>query len=182
MHRVQDVAIELFEQRGYDAVTIEQIADAAEFSPSTIYRYFGTKEGLVIADEYDDLVLALASQAVQSHDPYTAAERALTVIAPEHFGAGLAMSRRRVLLWTTVPAVQAATVTTVNRLIRQYAEILHTAQPSAYSVEDAHIVATSVVWALVAAIEQWAHAGADDDLLARMLRAVRLIRPAPPAQ
>ena len=35
------------------------IKDAAEVSPSTVYRYFGTKEGLVVHDEYDDRVLEL---------------------------------------------------------------------------------------------------------------------------
>ena len=59
MHRIQAVALDLFERHGFDAVSIEQVADAAEVSPSTVYRYFGTKEGLVIHDEYDDRVLEL---------------------------------------------------------------------------------------------------------------------------
>ncbi|MHB9857118.1 acyl-CoA-like ligand-binding transcription factor [Streptomyces sp. YIM S03343] len=46
-------AIRLFIESGYDGTTIEQIAEAAEVSPSTFFRYFPTKEHVVFADEYD---------------------------------------------------------------------------------------------------------------------------------
>ena len=37
---IQQHALRLFRQQGYDATTIEQIAAAAEVSPSTFFRYF----------------------------------------------------------------------------------------------------------------------------------------------
>ena len=42
IRRIQEVAVAQFEEHGFDAVTIEQIAEHAEVSPSSIYRYFGT--------------------------------------------------------------------------------------------------------------------------------------------
>ncbi|WP_405869706.1 TetR/AcrR family transcriptional regulator [Streptomyces sp. NBC_00005] len=47
----------LIKDQGYDATTIEQIAERAEVSPSTVFRYFPTKEDIVLTDEYDPLML-----------------------------------------------------------------------------------------------------------------------------
>jgi AcrR family transcriptional regulator len=44
-------------EQGYDATTIEQIADRAEVSPSTVFRYFPTKEDIILTDEYDPVLL-----------------------------------------------------------------------------------------------------------------------------
>ncbi|HEY7594201.1 MAG TPA: helix-turn-helix domain-containing protein, partial [Actinophytocola sp.] len=40
MRTIQEQALDLFDARGFDAVTIEEIAAAAEVSPSSVYRYF----------------------------------------------------------------------------------------------------------------------------------------------
>src|SRR5262249_52601064 len=63
MRHVQLTALGLFEKHGFDTVTIEEIAKAARVSAPTIYRYFSTKEGLVLWDDYDPLLLrALAER------------------------------------------------------------------------------------------------------------------------
>ena len=53
---IADKAFELFSDNGFDRTTVEQIAAAAEVGPSTLYRYFPTKEGLVL--EFVDECLA----------------------------------------------------------------------------------------------------------------------------
>jgi AcrR family transcriptional regulator len=55
---IQDQAMRLFREQGYDGTTVEQIAEAAEVSPSTFFRYFGTKEDVVAYDALDPLVMA----------------------------------------------------------------------------------------------------------------------------
>lgn len=47
----------LAREQGYDATTIEQIADRAEVSPSTVFRYFPTKEDIILTDEHDPVLL-----------------------------------------------------------------------------------------------------------------------------
>ncbi|MFW0790262.1 TetR/AcrR family transcriptional regulator [Gordonia sp. CPCC 205333] len=55
---LRKVAYELFREKGYDNTTVAEIAEAAEVSPATFFRYFSTKEALVIEDDYDAVFLA----------------------------------------------------------------------------------------------------------------------------
>lgn len=55
---IQEHAVRLFREQGFAATTIEQIAEVAEVSPSTVFRYFPTKEDLVTTDLVDPVVFA----------------------------------------------------------------------------------------------------------------------------
>jgi AcrR family transcriptional regulator len=60
------VANEMFEARGYEHVTVAEIADAANISVKTLFTYFRSKEDLAFADEYrfrDRIVEAVRSRA-----------------------------------------------------------------------------------------------------------------------
>ncbi len=52
------VAFELFREQGFGETTVAQIAAAAEVSPATFFRYFATKEALILEDDYDAILLA----------------------------------------------------------------------------------------------------------------------------
>ncbi len=55
---IRQHALRLFVEQGYDATTVEQIAEAAEVSPATFFRYFPTKEDVVLQDDFDIVALA----------------------------------------------------------------------------------------------------------------------------
>lgn len=55
MEHIQDVALDLFEKRGYAEVTIAEIAEAADIGTTTFYRLFATKEGLFTASPWETL-------------------------------------------------------------------------------------------------------------------------------
>ncbi|MFJ8635852.1 TetR/AcrR family transcriptional regulator [Streptomyces sp. NPDC093568] len=55
---IREATYALINEQGYDATTVEQIAERAEVSPSTVFRYFPTKEDIVLTDEYDPILLA----------------------------------------------------------------------------------------------------------------------------
>ena len=67
---IRDATYELIQEQGYDATTIEQIAERAEVSPSTVFRYFPTKEDIVLTDEYDP-VMEKELPARPADEPWT---------------------------------------------------------------------------------------------------------------
>ena len=62
---IRAAAVELFVRHGFDAVSVEEVADAADVGASTVYRHFPTKEDLVLGRlrdrqaEFADLVAAV---------------------------------------------------------------------------------------------------------------------------
>jgi AcrR family transcriptional regulator len=75
---IQREALRLFREHGYAATTVEHIAEAADVSPSTVFRYFPGKEDLLVLDEHHSLADAVAQAfAAQPADvPAAAALRA----------------------------------------------------------------------------------------------------------
>jgi len=56
---IQRTALRLFEKQGYEETTIEEVAAAAEISPSTFFNYFPTKEDVVLFDAYDPMAVRM---------------------------------------------------------------------------------------------------------------------------
>ena len=68
-------ARELFERKGFDATTIDEIAEAALVSPRTFFRYFASKEDVVFASHAAEL--AWLRQLVAARPPDESPEVAL---------------------------------------------------------------------------------------------------------
>src|ERR1700759_1478585 len=62
---IREEALRLFREQGYYATTVEQIAAAAEVSPSTFFRYFPTKEDVVLQDDMEPLL----AEAIKHQPP-----------------------------------------------------------------------------------------------------------------
>ena len=89
-----EVGRKAFAQKGYEATSVEQIAERAKVSKPIVYEHFGGKEGLyaVIVDREVEHVVALISLAISSGSPRERLEKAalafLTYVKdhPDGFG------------------------------------------------------------------------------------------------
>ena len=105
---LQRHALRLFRDRGYAATTVDDIAAAAEVSRSTFFRYFPSKEDVVLFDDVDPL-MARAFAEQPAGTPLLAALRRSFVTAFDR----LAPDKReleevRMELVRTVPELSAA--------------------------------------------------------------------------
>lgn len=74
---IQDHALRLFAENGYDETTVEDIAAAAGVSHMTFFRYFPRKEEVVEYDEYDPIIEELIAARPAGEPPLTAIHRAV---------------------------------------------------------------------------------------------------------
>lgn len=105
--RLVEVAVTLFEDRGFDEVTVEEIADAALVSPRTFYRYFGSKEG-VLSDEQDrrlDLLRGAIAAHPAGEPPLAALRAGVLALARRTEVDDVELSRRRMRLVESTPSL-----------------------------------------------------------------------------
>jgi AcrR family transcriptional regulator len=103
---IQEHALRLFREQGYEQTTVDQIAAAAEVSPSTFFRYFKTKEDVVLQDEYDPLIEQYFIEAPAELGLVAAIRYALRQSMAGLEGAEREKVLQRTDLMTTVPAVR----------------------------------------------------------------------------
>jgi AcrR family transcriptional regulator len=121
---IREHALRLFREQGYGDTTVEQIAAAAEVSPSTFFRYFPTKEDVVLRDDFDDRVFEAFERQPPSLTPIAAIRGALreavatfTPTEWEEFHHASALSM-------TVPEVRARALDELSRTIDVMADAL----------------------------------------------------------
>jgi AcrR family transcriptional regulator len=115
---IQHHALRLFRERGYDATTVEQIAEAAEVSPSTFFRYFPTKEDVVLSDEYDPMIVAAYKAQPPEISPIQAMRGAMRSAFGQIPAEELEDIRERSALIMQVPELQAATLANLTQTMR----------------------------------------------------------------
>ena len=103
---IRDHALRLIREQGYDATTVEQIAEAAEVSPSTFFRYFPTKEDVVLRDDLDLLWMDAFRAQPPGLSPIAAMRAGLHEGFATMSGEDMAMLRETMDL-ASIPAVRA---------------------------------------------------------------------------
>lgn len=181
MQHVQTVALRLFDQNGFRAVTIEQVAEAADVSESSIYRYFGTKEGIVLADpDFPGQVLTTDASAVAELDGgqtdqelVERVQRTLVTALNTRARDPIVQDRLRYLV--EVPDLQAALALDLHRRIRELTDMAGGDGTSGPMSFDAEIAISATYGAVLGALQHWRNVGFDaplDELLERAIERI----------
>lgn len=121
---IQQHALRLFHEQGYAGTTIEQVAGAAEVSPSTVFRYFPTKEALVLNDIYDPLLIAAFASQPMTLSPIQALRGAVQAVFADLSPEVVTQQRERVALVRSVPELRAATLDEFIKAVQQIADLV----------------------------------------------------------
>ncbi len=176
MRHIQGTALDLFDRNGFDGVTVEQVAVAAEVSPSSIYRYFGSKEGLIVHDEYDEWLLTAARRHLATHDVLDAVALTFAEVGQSHFVDGVGLTLRR-LPYLVVPSIRGATHLAVEEVVDELAaELARPGRVPERTLIEARTVVCAVLWGLLGAMTAWFEAGAEGSLLDAVTEGLHALR------
>jgi AcrR family transcriptional regulator len=169
---IQRVAMRLFLEQGYEATTIEQIADAVEISPSTFFNYFPSKEELVFADDFEPLIARLFLDRPRDEPMSVALRNAMTAVLPGVVDRDrdLMLARGRLALQT--PALKGR----LWQDLEKTQDLVRTliAERTARDPEDfeLRVVAGALVGALYAAVMEWTRQDGRADMMDLLNRAL----------
>ena len=121
---LREHALRLFREQGYQATTVEQIAAAAEVSPSTFFRYFPTKEDVVLQDDMDTRMVEAFARQPRELPPIAAARSAMREAWQSFTPAEWAQIREGAKLSMTVPEIRARAMNEFSRSISVIAEAI----------------------------------------------------------
>ncbi|MFD2027682.1 TetR/AcrR family transcriptional regulator [Promicromonospora aerolata] len=171
--RILDAALDLFERRGYEATTVNQIADAAGVTPMTFFRHFPTKDAVLVSDPYDPLIAEAVGAQPSDLPPLERVRLGLLAALGDITPTEDATAKRRVALVAQSPSLRAAAAlgtddtqqAIVERLVADGVDRL-----------DAAIATAACLAATTAALLAWGTA--PDDLSVLVRRALAQLAPA----
>jgi AcrR family transcriptional regulator len=159
---IQEHALRLFQEKGYEATTVEEIAAAAGVSHMTFFRYFPSKHAVVENDEYDPMIAELIRSRPADEDPLTAINRALATALRAMPADELSTVLARAQFILGVPALRARQLESQRTTRELFATaVAGRGDATPYQREVLAAVALS---ALTVAIDTWAAGGGDLDL------------------
>lgn len=117
-------AFRLIDQKGWPNTTVEQIAEAAEVSPSTFFRYFPSKESVLMADDLDPVLMEAFERQPRDLSPAVALRRAFETSVATMSDEQWELERVRQRLVFSIPELKAAQLDEYHRTIRMLTEAL----------------------------------------------------------
>jgi AcrR family transcriptional regulator len=175
---IREHALRLFREEGYQRTTVEKIAEAAEVSPSTFFRYFPTKEDVVLQDDMDVRMIEALEQQPSELRPVAAVRAAVRQMFGSYTAADMDVLRETTALTLTVPEIRARALDEFARTISGVAEAL--ARRSGRSADDLAVRTAAgafigVIMAITLPWEGWSDGAALEDSFGQIDEALALL-------
>jgi AcrR family transcriptional regulator len=123
--RLQQAAIELFLEKGYERTTVEEIAQRAELTQRTFFRYFSDKREVLFfgTGEFEAAVVDGVRKG-KAADPLERIVGAFEALASGHFDSRSEAVRRRSSVIQSSPELQEREGQKMGRIIEQASAVL----------------------------------------------------------
>ena len=122
--RLAQAAFTLFDERGYEQTTVDDITERAGLGRTTFFRHYRSKEDVIFPDH--DLMLEQVRDRLRSSSHRTAlvaVSDAVRLVLLHYLDEG-DLARRRYALTSTVPALRDREITSVARYQRLFREFI----------------------------------------------------------
>jgi AcrR family transcriptional regulator len=176
---ISDTAMRLFMEQGFENTTIEQIAAAVGIAPRTFFRYFATKEDIVVGDlvRLGEVVKTALEARPPEEGPWDALTAALAALsdAPDKPSRALETA----LLTTANPSLRARHLEKHLRwqeLLVPEIERRLGIEPGPVPAPGAHAIVGACLACLDTAMEIWARRNGEGTLEEIYLEALAAIR------
>jgi AcrR family transcriptional regulator len=185
--RLARAAFGLFDERGYEQTTVDDITERAGLGRTTFFRYYRSKEDVIFPDHDRLLELVKDRLLTSSHHTVLAAiSDAIRLVLLHYLDEG-DVARRRYALTSTVPALRDREIASVARYQRLFREFIADwmGEPGEPASLRAELMAAAVVAAHNHVLRRWLR-GECQDPLGEFQDAIREVvglfaTPVPPA-
>lgn len=169
---IADAAWSLFLERGYDATTIDDIAERAGLSRRSVFRYVTAKEEVVLAgmEEGGELIAAALRERPDDEPAWDALRAALLSVA-DRFARPDDLERTRLVLET--PSLRASHA---DKQLRWQELLAPLVAGRLGSEARARAVVAAVIGCLHVTLEEWVRSDGSIDLAATFDELVAAVR------
>ena len=175
MREVQRHAMRLFEERGFDGVTVEQVAEAAGVSPVSVYRWFGTKERLVLWDDYEPDLFATIAERLTGQAALPAVRDAVIAELGHVYDTDRELVLARTKLIYREPALLGAALRDTWMMRTALASLFADAEQGDDDFSH-HVLAEVAVAVLTVAIDAWQQGDGEIDLAEHVESAFEILQ------
>jgi AcrR family transcriptional regulator len=157
---IQREALRLFSEKGFDATTVDQIAEAAGISTATFYRYFTSKEDSVVTDEYDPIFVQSIMERPSDEPLVDSVRVVMTEVVARYLARDRDLLIARFELRRKTPALAAAFFEEQERSLEMFAALVarHVRRPQ--DDVDVRIACGALTGALQEVVGIWFGQGA----------------------
>jgi AcrR family transcriptional regulator len=184
--RLAEAAFTLFDERGYEQTTVDDITDRAGLGRTTFFRHYRSKEDVIFPDHDRLLELIRDRLATSSHRTALAAVSDAVRLVLLHYLDEGDLARRRYALTSRVPALRDREIASVARYQRLFREFISDWMGDATESASlrAELMAAAVVAAHNHALRRWLRAECPDPVaeIDEAMRQVIELFAAPPAR